>query len=129
MKKLLMTVITFLMFSLSVVMVGCGGVKLEAPTNVRYDDSTITWNKVEGADLYTVIIGEKEYTVSANRYPYNANNKEFTVTVKGASKTGKISSAEEAILTFIPLAKIETVNVDADVTFLGVLLKMQPLMK
>ncbi len=114
MKKLLMTVITFLMFALSVVMVGCSGLKLEAPANVRYDGSTITWNKVEGADLYTIMIGEKEYTVSSNKYPYNANNKEFTVTVKGASKTSKVASAEETILTFIPLAKIETVNVDAD---------------
>ena len=109
-----MTVITFLMFALSVVMVGCGGLRLEAPTNVRYDGSTITWNKVEGADLYTVTIGEKEYTVSANRYAYNANGNEFTVTIKGSSKLSKVVSAEETIQTFIPLSKIETVNVDAD---------------
>lgn len=115
MKKLLIAVMALVFtLALSMVMVGCGGLDLEAPTNVRYDGTTITWDKVEGADLYTLKIGEKEYSVTTNRYSYNANGKEFTVTIVGSSKAEKVKSAEETIQTFVPLAKIEHLNIDSE---------------
>ena len=115
MKKLLMAMLALISIVTASFAVACGGgLKLGAPTNVRYDGSVITWDKVDGADLYTLTIGEREYAVTTNRYSYNANGKEFTVTIKASSKTEKVDSQEEAIQTFIPLAKIEVLNVTSE---------------
>ena len=120
MKKLLMIALTFVMlFALSMTLVGCGGLKLAAPENVKFDGTTnvITWNSVEKADQYIIQINNEEpKTIKTNRWPYAANNSEFTVTIKGDSKTSKIAGAGETTVTFKPLGKISTVNVDENGT-------------
>ena len=106
MKKLLMAVLALISIVTASFAVACGGgLELSAPTNVKYDGSVITWDKVDGADLYKLTIGEREYAVTTNRYSYNANGKEFTVSIKASSKAEKVDSQESAIQTFIPLSK------------------------
>ncbi|MBR1968068.1 MAG: hypothetical protein IKA11_01580 [Clostridia bacterium] len=120
MKKLFVMALTLItLLALSVTLVGCGGLNLDAPENVKFDGSTnvLTWNNVEGADQYIIQINEEEpKTIKSNRYPYAANNTVFTVTIKGDSKTEKVKSAEETTITFSPLGKISEVRVDENGT-------------
>lgn len=93
--------------------VGCGKdevEKLYKPTNIAYDGSRITWDKVALADHYTVKINDgEEKRVNTNMYTYTDGG-EFDVTVKA------VNSATSASVTvhFTPLDTIETISVSAD---------------
>lgn len=86
-------------------------VVLTAPTGIKYDGATITWNAVTGAQKYSVRINEGEaMSTAATAFAYrNSANTAFTVTV-----TAKADGSEDSPAgahQFIPLEKISTVNV------------------
>ncbi len=91
----------------------CGGISLEAPTNIKYDGEYITWDAVENATGYTVQIGEgTQLSYASPTAAYGANGEEFTVTIKATANTGKKKVESEPIsMTFRPLETIDDITV------------------
>lgn len=114
-KIVLMILTVFCMIFGTVGLVGCGGGSLEAPTNIKYDGSHITWDKVEGATGYVVQINEgNANNWSTNTFPYDAQGAEIVVKVKAVAKTKrKTIESEEAVMNFMPLPTITDVTVSS----------------
>ena len=94
-------------------LVGCGGGSLEAPTNIKYDGSRITWDKVEGATGYVIQINEgNANNWGSESFPYDAQGTEIVVTVKAVKKGNKKTiESEEAVMNFMPLPTITDLTV------------------
>ncbi len=114
-KIVLMILTVFCMIFGTVGLVGCGGGSLEAPTNIKYDGSHITWDKVEGATGYVVQINEgNANNWSTNTFSYDAQGAEIVVKVKAVAKTKrKTIESEEAVMNFMPLPTITDVTVSS----------------
>lgn len=95
---------------------GLGGGKLSAPSSISYDGVQLTWSSVDGAQNYSVVIGEQtSLTAPNNSISYsNPSGQSFTVTIT-ANAEGRESS-DSAAHTFVPLAKIEEIDVAEDGT-------------
>ena len=90
-----------------------GGTKLTAPTNIKYDGTTITWNVVEGATGYTVKINDgNEYTVNSPSFAYDASNANFSVVIKATSNKKSVAASDATTINFLPLEKISEVRFD-----------------
>ena len=115
MKTKILTVAILLILA-SLLLVSCDkALELDAPTNIRYDGSHITWNAVENAESYTVQINNGEaYTVNSPLYPYEANGATFSVTVTAVSEAKKLIKSSETKVDFKPLGSIESVRVSDD---------------
>lgn len=84
---------------------------LQAPENIAYDGTYITWDKVNGAEHYMVQIGSSHAVRSnSTTYYYEANGEVFDVIV--SSVLGDTQESET--VTFRPLGTIETVYVAND---------------
>lgn len=114
-KIVLMILTVFCMIFGTVGLVGCGGGSLEAPTNIKYDGSHITWDKVEGATGYFVQINEgNSNNSSTNTFSYDAQGTEIVVKVKAVAKTKrKTIESEETVMNFMPLPTITDVTVSS----------------
>ena len=79
-------------------------VTLDTPQNVKYENNTITWDKVNNATSYKVNIDGTIYNTTDTSYNYTVNLEEkgfVTITVvacsnKGVSKTSKAIFAEKS---------------------------------
>ena len=117
-RKLISMLLVAMLILCMVSLAACESpIELDAPSNIRYDGKTITWNAVENADSYTVSIDDGEaYPVTSNKFPYNAKGQSFTVKITAVSNLKKIVSSGEAMMVFFPLDTIETFNIDSDGT-------------
>ena len=107
-RKLLSLALVMLLVCVAVVFASCSALELDAPANVRYDGSVITWDAVEHASSYTVKINDGEaYPVTTNKFPYAANGKQFSVTVTAVSEADKIVSSGETVKMFFPLESLK----------------------
>lgn len=70
---------------------------LNAPVNLKYDGTTLTWNGVSGAAQYLVSINGQEETVTQPTLPYSAGAKDFSVSVKAIGN--HTSSFDSAAIT------------------------------
>ncbi|MGN0796282.1 MAG: hypothetical protein ACI4MT_04955 [Christensenellales bacterium] len=115
--------ITFSIFVLCVVLVvtaltlvACnkddlGG--LVKPQNIKYDGTTITWDKVAVANYYYVSInGGDNQRVNSNTFTYDAGNKEFTAKITAVNSVADLSTEK----TFYPLEKVTNVQIGNDGT-------------
>lgn len=71
MKKVLPIILLFLIVFL---LVGCGEdykLALETPTNVSVQDGVVTWNAVEDATEYVVVVGTQSFTVTTTTLDLN----------------------------------------------------------
>ena len=113
-KKLLMTLLFgMLVVILAVTFTACddSALQLGDPENLKYDGVSITWNAVENADMYAIQINDgEEYKVTVPSYPFDAQNKQFTVKVRAVSSASKIVQSGETVKTFAPLDNIEEVR-------------------
>ena len=114
-RKIVLSLLAVFLIAAAVVGIsGCSKVKevlLEAPENITYDGTYITWDKVKDAEYYTVQINEAEPARSnSTTYFYEANGEAFDVVVSSVLGETKESTAAN----FKPLATIETVTVDKD---------------
>ncbi|MBE6601436.1 MAG: hypothetical protein E7637_02880 [Ruminococcaceae bacterium] len=111
-KKLLLFLVATLLLS-AMCLVACSkGVELKAPTNIRYDGTTITWDAVENAENYVVKIGDKpEFTANTNSASYVANGAEFTVSITAKSKVEKLSPSKKTTITFKPMDSVQELRV------------------
>ena len=93
-----------------------GNEKLSAPSSISYDGVQLTWSSVDGAQNYSVVIGEQtSLTAPNNSISYsNPSGQSFTVTIT-ANAEGRESS-DSVSHTFVPLAKIEEIDVAEDGT-------------
>ena len=99
-----------------VVFVGCGE-PINKPENIQYDGVNITWNAVQNATGYVLNINDgSDLEVSNAKYPYNANNQSFTVTIVAVTDERGFSDSEETTVSFSPLGTINKVNVAPDGT-------------
>ncbi|MBO7215285.1 MAG: hypothetical protein J6V66_07345 [Clostridia bacterium] len=116
MRKLLLTVLaTILGLTLMMGLTGCKGLELDAPTNIRYDGTTITWNSVENADQYKISInGGDSFTINTNSYYFKANGADFTVTITATNKSEKVASEGVATQNFTSIGKISEVRIDQE---------------
>lgn len=102
---------------LAFVTIACGGgsIELEKPKNVKYDGTTISWNKVENAEYYTVSINDgEEYEVSGTIYPFIANGQTFTVKITAVSALKKLVKSESTTMSFMALGNITDIRVNED---------------
>lgn len=84
---------------------------LYKPTNITYDGSRITWEKVTLAEHYTLQInGGEEKRVNTNLFTYDAEGKEFDVTVNSVISGKSFGTS----MHFIPLDTIENISVSND---------------
>lgn len=82
----------------------------DEPENISYDGTYITWDRVDGANHYTVSINGGEATRSnSTTYSYSSNDT-FEVTVTAVFDEGETSAS----ITFKPLSPIENVYVSDD---------------
>lgn len=90
----------------------CNIIEVDAPENLTYNGSSISWNAVEGADYYLLQINNgEEKKVTTTVLPYAATGTEFNVKVTAVSelkkKIGK-SGVTEKVFKVLP--KIESIN-------------------
>ena len=84
---------------------------LYKPTNITYDGTRITWDKVTLAEYYTVQInGGEEKRVNTNLFTYDAKGEEFDVTVNSVIS----DKSYGASMHFIPLDTIENISISDD---------------
>lgn len=114
-RKILLVLCTLVMVFAGVVgLASCSKIKeflLQAPENIAYDGTYITWDKVDHAEYYMVQIGSAEAARSnSTTYFYEADGESFDVTV--SSVLGE--TQESTSVTFKPLAAIQEVFVGND---------------
>ena len=115
-RKIVLTILTvFCMIFAVSGLAACSGGSLDAPTNIRYDGSHITWDKVDGATGYIVQINEgNANSWGSTTFSYNAQGAEIVVKVKAVNKgKRKTVESEEAVMNFMPLETIDDVTVSA----------------
>lgn len=99
---------------LVVCLAACDGGKLtalDAPSNLRYDGSSVTWDAVENAGKYSIKInGGTELDCATNRFVYAAGGTEFTVVVKAISSVSDEIVSQEATMTFKPLPTVSGIR-------------------
>ncbi len=126
-RKILATVLlSILMLFALLTMSACGGdidevLSLDAPQNLRYSGSSVTWDAVSGAAKYVVKINEgTEIPVSTASFSYSSSS-DFTISVKAVSSSGKVMS-DASTMTFRYLGVVDTLEVteDGSVTWLPV---------
>ena len=64
--------------------------RLPAPTNIRVNGSTISWDAVEGATSYTVSIDGKEYVATTNSMTiseFEAGKEEYKISIRANAQT------------------------------------------
>lgn len=101
MKKLF---VLLLLLVTTFALVSCDDVdlELEAPTNVSIAEGILTWNAVDDADGYLVVVGTDDYDVSPTTFDLNALDLtpgSYNVTV--SSKSGDSVSVPSAVLIFV----------------------------
>ncbi len=112
-KGIKMTVCLLIVITCVIVaLTGCNKDELESiykPTNLCYDGTRITWNRVELAEHYTVQInGGEAKRVNTNMFDYkNDGGGSFDVTVNAVIGDQSIGET----ITFTPLDKIASLNV------------------
>ena len=73
---------------------------LKTPTNVKYANNKVSWDKVEGATSYDVYVNGVKSAVNTNEYTIDLEKeKMFTFSVVAASNTGLSESSETAMYT------------------------------
>lgn len=113
-RKIVLVILTAFCMIFGVMgLTGCDDGTIEAPTNIRYDGSKITWDKVEGATGYVVQInGGNANNWGSNSFTYDAQGSEIVVKVKAVSKgERKTIESEEAVMNFMPLPTITDLKV------------------
>lgn len=77
--------------------------RLSTPANIRTSGDSIVWDAVSGATGYVVAIGDKQYTVTENKFTpedLSAVGSEFTVTVQAvAADTANNSFTASAVVS------------------------------
>ncbi len=114
-KIVLMILTVFCMIFAVTGLIGCGSSgSLNAPTNIKYDGSYITWDKVDGATGYIVQINEgNANSWGSTTFPFNAQGAEVVVKVKAVNKgSRKTIESEETVMNFIPLKTIDDLTVN-----------------
>ena len=109
-------IMVFVVALLAFLTIACGGsLELEKPKNVKYDGTTISWNKVENAEHYTVSINDgEEYEVSGTIYPFVANGQTFTVKITAVSNLKKLVKSESTTMSFMALGNITDIRINED---------------
>lgn len=110
-RKNLFRIIVLFIFVLPF-LAGCGNTEdltgLYKPTNIKYNGSAISWDKVSLADYYMIEINAGEKTrVNTNMYTYDSENLEFDVSVYAV--VGELEMSEDK--HFIPLDSISNIYV------------------
>ncbi|MGN1096236.1 MAG: hypothetical protein ACI4QU_00120, partial [Christensenellales bacterium] len=81
---------------------------LVKPQNIKYDGTTITWDKVAVANYYYVSInGGDNQRVNSNTFTYDAGNKEFTAKITAVNSVADLSTEK----TFYPLEKVTNIQI------------------
>jgi hypothetical protein len=118
MKKLMIVLtIFFLIISLS----ACDSnsdttvpiLTVSSPTNVRITGSSISWNNVENATDYIVVIGSTRYTVTGTTY--NLENVQLSTgshIIRVIARVGSTESSPSSSVTYAVLEKIEYLSGD-----------------
>ena len=123
-KKFLLALALSVLALFSLLLVSCDGedgtnagpTTLSAPTGLRYDGVTISWDTVANAEKYTVKIGEgEEISTAGAGYAYmNTAGTPFTVSVTAVAEG--LDPSPTTIHTFCPLATVTELTVADDGT-------------
>ncbi len=107
MKKSLM-VLVFLLF----VLTGCRrDTTLKAPSNILYDGSYMTWDAVDNADYYEIIINQGTPLYSeVSRVSYDAKEKDFSVTITTMSTSDKVTESTPLTKQFTYLGLVNNLR-------------------
>lgn len=101
MKKLFVLI---LLFVTTFALVSCKDVdpELEAPTNVTITEGILTWNAVDDADGYLVVVGTDEHDVTTTTFDLDALDLAAgTYNVTVSSKSGDSVSLPSTVLMFV----------------------------
>lgn len=86
--------IIFILCVLCLLFVGCEAKTLPAPSNLQIEGGILSWEKVENASGYLVLLNDEEYHVSASFIELSLqNNKDYKIKVK-ATGSGKFKDSE-----------------------------------
>lgn len=71
-----------------------GGVILASPNYIEYNNGVFTWNVVDGADYYDLVINGESFKANTNSYTYVGNKEDIEISVSaGANAEGSYVSA------------------------------------
>lgn len=101
MKKLFVLI---LLFVTTFALVSCKDVdlELETPTNVTITEGILSWNTVDDADGYLVVVGTDDYDVTTTTFDLNALDLAAgTYNVTVSSKSGDSVSVPSTVLMFV----------------------------
>lgn len=97
MKKIIFLLLLIL------VLTGCKSpniILIDAPANIRLEDDFVIWDKVDEADFYTVLTGDKTYIVYSEAFSiYEFINGEYSLTVKAYIGTKESAYSSEFVFT------------------------------
>lgn len=116
MKKriLLLMLLMLTVLAIGVLASSCVGGKLTAPTDIRYENGSIIWSPVEGAEKYHVLVdGQSEKSTLGTSYAHPNATEQFTVRITAVAEGKDPASATH---TFIPLDTVKEVRVADDGT-------------
>lgn len=92
--------------------------KLATPTGFSYDGKFITWNRVDNATSYLVVLNggtELEYNTTSCRYE-NTSGEDFRISVK--AKADGYDASDIAEVVFSPIGEVTNVTIEDDGTLL-----------
>jgi hypothetical protein len=97
-KKFLYLFILFL----SLFFIACNNTDLKAPKNLAINDGVLTWDAVDGAESYIVVVNENRYDVTVTTYNLkNLNLSVGTYQVTIIAVKGKSASVPSEIKTYV----------------------------
>jgi hypothetical protein len=103
-------------FFLLLVLTGCRKeTVLKAPSNIVYDGNYLTWDVVDNADSYEIIINQGTPILSeVSRVSYDANNLDFEVTITAMSSSDAIASSISTTKPFTYLGPVNNLRYEDD---------------
>lgn len=119
--NLLLALIACLFAAFGLIACGDNPLEVSAPSNVRVNADTmaVVWDKVDGADKYTISINDgTEYSITSTAYTCAQliqQQQTFTVKVCAVSSLSDMKS-EATVMTFSPLGKITDLELSEEGT-------------
>lgn len=115
-KKLALLLPAFCLFGTLAAGAACASNEpLKAPENFMYDGEVLTWDAVENAESYEIVVdGGEPVSVTGTSYSYDAASLTFTASVQAISERGEEYDSALVTVDFKPLSDVRNVHMDED---------------
>lgn len=88
------------------------GVILASPTNLQYNDGVFSWDMVQGADYYDVIINGESFKATTNNYTYVGNKQDLEISISANANAEGSYGSTPLVQTCYYLAPVTEYSFD-----------------